>query len=152
MIGDLTQEQIDQVLHMSLVGRLGLINKDQPYVVPVSYAFDGEFVYCHSREGFKITSMRKNQKICFQVDIIDNLNSWRSVLVVGKYEEIKTENERKAAVQLLGARLNPILFSNIVNQHARNVDPPRVVEKKQHAVYYRIRIAEKTGRFQKPYA
>lgn len=150
-MNSLSNSEIDQVLHMALIGRLGIIHDNKPYVVPIAYVFDCNYIYCHSKSGTKVAAMRNNKDVCFEVDIIDNLNSWRSVLVFGKYEELTNEKHRSVAVNLLRAKLNPVLISNIVNQQTKNVDPPRVVEKKQHAIYYRIKIIEKTGRFQKPY-
>lgn len=149
MIGDLSPEQIDQVLFMEIIGRLGVVRNGGPYIVPVSYAFDGKYIYCHSKAGAKVTAMRENPKVCFEVSSIDNLNSWRSVLVNGEYEELRTEKDRSIAIKLLSARLDPILMVNVVTEPARGVSPPRVVEKKLQAVYYRIKIKEKSGRYQK---
>jgi len=32
--------------------------------------------------------MRKNPEVCFQLDVIENLASWRSVICWGTFEEL----------------------------------------------------------------
>lgn len=150
MNGILTDDQIDQVLQMELTGRLGFISGGKPFVIPVSYAFDGKSIYCHSRAGFKIREMRKNSDICFEVDKIDNLDYWRSVLVHGQYEELTAVKEIQKAIRLLSDRLDPILVTDVVKNSSSD-KAPQIVEKKLQPVYYRINITSRTGRYQKPY-
>ncbi len=147
MFGELTEEQIDQVLYQQLFGRMAMISSGKPYVVPVSYAFDGEYLYFHSRSGRKIEAMRKSPHVCFLVDSIDHLDSWRSVIVNGTFEELTALKAKDRAMKLLSDKLDPLLVTNIVRQP--KAIEPGVVEKKLNAIYYRILIKEKTGRFQK---
>ncbi|GHN02679.1 hypothetical protein WSM22_41680 [Cytophagales bacterium WSM2-2] len=149
MIGELTNNQIDQVLHSQAVGRIACYTNDKPYIVPVTYAFDGEYLYLHSREGMKIKMMRKNPVVCFEVDIIENMANWRSVIIWGRYEELKKETDRQRAAKILKERVLPLQTSETVSRPAEGTNPPLVVEKKQRAIIYRIRITEKTGRFEK---
>lgn len=45
MLGELNRAQIDQVLRGELVGRVGCHAGGQTYVVPITYVYDGEYVY-----------------------------------------------------------------------------------------------------------
>jgi len=101
MLGELTANQIEIVLHREVVGRIGCHPDDTTYVVPTTYAYDGKFVYGHTREGMKIDMMRKNPKVCFEVDTMENMSNWRSVVAWGTYEELKTPEERRLGMQLL---------------------------------------------------
>jgi nitroimidazol reductase NimA-like FMN-containing flavoprotein (pyridoxamine 5'-phosphate oxidase superfamily) len=69
------------------VGRLGCSTDGKMYIVPVTFVYDGTYIYAHSKEGLKIKMMRNNPSVCFEVDIIDNLTNWRSVILWGEYEE-----------------------------------------------------------------
>jgi uncharacterized protein len=80
MLGQLTTEQCEQILASEVVGRIGCYADHEVNIVPVTYVFDKGFVYAHSKEGHKINMMRKNPKVCFQVDRIENMASWRSVI------------------------------------------------------------------------
>lgn len=83
MLAQLTKGQIESVLYSLIVGRLGCHADDTTYVVPITYAYDGNYVYGHTREGLKIDIMRKNPKVCFQVDATEDMGNWRSVIAWG---------------------------------------------------------------------
>ena len=51
------------------VCRLGLAVGGEPYVVPVSFGFDGEAVFFHTaKEGKKIDMMTANPRVCVQFE------------------------------------------------------------------------------------
>ena len=145
MIGELSKTQIDHVLASQPVGRIGCHADGLTYVVPVAYAYDGDCIYAHSRAGLKIGMMRKNPSVCFQVDVIDGLASWRSVILQGVFEELKTSVAQAQAFERLKERLSPLITSTA----AMPVQPPPG-EKKQRPVFFRIRITGRSGRYEKP--
>lgn len=148
MLGKLTEAQIDQVLRTQFIGRIGCSSNERMYVVPVTYVYDSGCIYAHSKEGLKVKMMRDNPNVCFQVDAVDNMTNWRSVIVWGKYEELKTEAEQQAGMRIMIDRLAPFLMSETVRPSHRG-HAPEIVEKELKAVAYRIRIKDKTGRFEK---
>lgn len=145
MIDILTEDQIDHVLYSQVVGRIGCHLDGKTYVVPVAYAFDGSHIYAHSRVGLKIRIMRKNPRVCFQVDEIDNLANWRSVLIDGEFEELTTTVKQLKAFEVLKSRLSPISTSDA----ARPVQNPPPGEKRRRPIFFRIAILEKSGRYEK---
>lgn len=61
--------EIDQILRSNTVCRLGLADGPQPYVIPMSYGYDGECLYFHcAAEGRKLDIIRRNPLVCFEVD------------------------------------------------------------------------------------
>ena len=46
MLGTLQSTQIEDVLKGQLVGRIGCSTEGEMYVVPISYAYDGKYIYC----------------------------------------------------------------------------------------------------------
>lgn len=148
MLGKLTDGQIDQVLHTQFIGRIGCCSGDKVYVVPVTYVYHSGYIYAHSKEGMKVQMMRNNPNVCFQVDAIDNMTNWRSLIIWGEYEELKTEKEQQAGMKIMVDRLAPFMTSETVRP-SHHSHAPEIVEKGFKAVVYRIRITEKTGRFEK---
>ncbi len=66
-------EEIISILDKSKVLHLGLVDGDEPYVVPMNYGYimDGErlTVYLHgAKEGRKIDLMRTNPRVFFEMD------------------------------------------------------------------------------------
>lgn len=147
MLGELNDNQIDHVLHREVIGRVGCYADHKIYVVPITYAFDGQYIYAHSQEGLKIDMMRKNPNVCFEVDAMENMANWRSVIVWGEYEELKTEEQKRAGMKLLTDRFLPMMISATLKPWHGN--PPEIVEKGTHAIVFRINVHEKTGRFEK---
>ena len=151
MLGELSEQQIDQVLNTQAVGRIGCYAEGTVYVVPVTYAYHDGCIYAHSSEGTKIRMMRENGQVCFEVEDIDNMANWRSVIVWGNYEELTEASERDEAMRILVNRISPLVISETFRPHrqtmSRNVD-----EKEQKNVVYRIRIQRRTGRFEKSMA
>lgn len=138
-----------QVLNAQLYGRIAGTVKGRLYVVPVSYVVEGDYIYAHSREGLKIEMLRQNHEVCFQVDVVDNLANWRSVLAWGRYEELTNSKAQSLARSLLDSRFDPLHVSESISRPSAGIHPPESVEKKKNAVFFRISLDELTGRFEK---
>lgn len=148
MISELTRDQCAQVLYSTEIGRLGCYSEKKMYIVPVTYVFDGEYIYIHSREGQKITMMRKNSAVCFQVDRIDNFVNWRSVIVWGKFEELNSK-QRLIAMKLLRDRLGPMRLSTAVGPSKIFGETAKAVYRPARALAFRIKVQDVTGKFER---
>lgn len=69
-------------------GRLGCSFENQPYVVPIQFCMDGDYAYSFSMPGQKLEWMRKNPRVCLEVDDVTNREEWTSVVALGRYEEL----------------------------------------------------------------
>ncbi len=110
MLGELNDQEIDGVLHDGVIGRIGCHVAGQTYIVPVSYAYDGEHVYGHSGTGRKVSMMRVNPSVCFEVEHVDDLGNWKTVIAWGTFEEL-TGTDAAASRQILLTRFIPLLGS-----------------------------------------
>jgi nitroimidazol reductase NimA-like FMN-containing flavoprotein (pyridoxamine 5'-phosphate oxidase superfamily) len=144
MLGTLDRDQIDRVLQACAVGRIGVHSQGRTYVVPVSYVYDSDAIYGRSADGLKIRMMRANPDVCFEVDDIDDMANWRSVITWGTYEELKGD-VAVAAMNLLNSRLAPLMSS----ETAAVVERGKGRAGNGVEVAYRIRLTERTGRFEK---
>ena len=148
MFGELTNEQIESLLRKQVVGRIGCHADGVTYVVPISYAYDGKFIYGHTGEGMKIELMRKNPSVCFQVDNMENLANWQSVIAHGEFEEVTDVEERNRGLQKLLARDLPMITSQTVEVAPDWPFPPQDLESID-GIVYRIRIDKLSGRFER---
>lgn len=147
MFGKLNPEEIERVLKHEIIGRLGCHAGDITYIVPVSYAYDGVYIYGRTFEGMKIDMMRKNPKVCFQVDNMRNMANWKSVIAWGEYEELTETEERNHALRQLNDRTLPVITSKTVQLTPQWPFPSNDLENIK-GIVYRIRLQEKTGRFE----
>lgn len=147
MIGELYKSQIDHILQSQVIARIGCYADGKMYVVPISYAYDGKYIYGHSKEGLKIKMMRKNPNVCFEVDTMENMANWRSVIGWGVFEELKDAQSQVKGMKILMDRFAPLMASETLRPH--HSQRPQMVEKEVKAIVYRIKITECTGRFEK---
>ena len=107
----LTETEALEVIKSGKVGRLGCIDNDEPYVVPINYVLEEGAIYSHSLPGRKIDAMRSHKSICLQVDQQDDDFHWRSAIAFGKFEELHNQDDRRdTLVKLLSRfpRLTPV--------------------------------------------
>lgn len=151
MLGSLSKDQIEYVLHAQIVGRIGCYADGKVYIVPITYAYHNQCIYAHSREGLKIHMMRQNPSVCFEVDQMENHANWRSVIVWGTYEELRYPPEQEEGRRIINNRLSPYITSETVMpaHHFEERDMPPIVEKPMKPVVFRIKITESSGRFEK---
>jgi uncharacterized protein len=148
MVGSLNKVQADYLLRAEMVGRLGCSWERFTYVVPIAYVYDGHFIYGHTKNGLKIDVVRKNPTVCFEVDRIDSIANWQSVLAFGAWEEL-TGREAEDALQLLVNRLSPYTTSETsVPRHGLD-RPHAAIDPNIESIVFRIRIMEVTGRYEK---
>ena len=91
MLGTLSQAEIEELLQTEVVARLGCHAGGRTYIVPVTYAYDGEGLLIQSADGQKLRMMYQNPWVCVEVDHIENLANWRSVIGCGRFEERRFE-------------------------------------------------------------
>ncbi len=149
MIGKLTNEQIEEVLVKNVFGHIGCNDGYNTYVYPLNYMYNGKHIICHSPAGSKIQIMRQNKRVCFQVDDVKNFITWKSVMVLGEYQELVEERDRYDAMKEFVDRmlhikiketvLIPGLAEEIANSNMKGNARP---------VFYRIIIDEKNGRYE----
>jgi uncharacterized protein len=149
MTGQLTENQIEDVLRTQIIGHLACHTPERIYLTPISFCYNGEAIYAHANEGMKIRIMRENPRVCFQTDIRKNMADWQSVIVWGKFVEIKNSAERQKALLYLINRKLPAISS--INTHLGTEWPfPPSDLNRIAGVVFKIVPEEKTGRFEVP--
>ena len=138
---EMTGEECSAFLERAFLGRLGCSYEDQPYVVPIHFAFEDGYLYVFSTFGQKVRWMRANPKVCVQTDEIQNQGEWISVIVDGEYEELPEPQytaERKHASSLLAKRHH--WWLNALGERQM-----RVGENSIEPLFFRIRIKSTSG-------
>lgn len=139
--------EVERLLSKEVVGRIGCSDGQRVYVVPISYAYDGTYIYCHTHEGLKVEIMRKNPTVCFEVDHLQNMANWQSVVAHGMFEELTDQALRSDALQQLHGRVLPLVSSETTHLSRDWPFAPSELNKIT-GVTFRIRLEEKTGRFE----
>ena len=104
--------EIDAIIRRSQVCRLGLTDGHEPYVVPLSFGYDGEALYFHcAKEGRKLDILRRNNRVCFEFDIVEGIIKntqacgwgvrYRSVIGVGTAHLVEKNDEKIKGLALI---------------------------------------------------
>jgi len=139
---------MNNLLSSQVIGRLACSAGKQPYLVPVTYSYDGVYIYGQTKEGMKLDILRKNPNVCFEVDVMTDMANWQSVIVRGVFEEL-TGEEAETARQVLYNHVYPMKTSSTVHTHEHHVESEINDANRIKPVIYRVRVKEKTGRFEK---
>ena len=102
--------EIDKIISESEVCRLALTKDNIPYIIPVSFAYDGKSLFIHTAiSGRKIDFIEANNLVCFefdsQVKTVEHETipckwtaAYKSVIGYGKMIEIENLEERIVAI------------------------------------------------------
>ena len=148
MLGQLSDAKIQSILTSQVLGRLACTNGKQPYIVPVTYTYDGEYIYGQTCEGMKLKILRKNPIVCFEVDMMTDMRNWQSVIVFGRFEELKNKEAEKARDVLFG-NIFSLMTSSTIHNYGHEVNGKIDDSTRVKHVMYRIKIKKITGRFEK---
>jgi uncharacterized protein len=107
-IEDIAPAEMHALLQRGSFGHLGCARDGRPYVLPMNYAYDGKELYFFTTEGMKTQFIAANPHVCLQVEEITDSTHWRSVMVIGRAEQLTTPEETQRAMQLISER-NPSL-------------------------------------------
>jgi nitroimidazol reductase NimA-like FMN-containing flavoprotein (pyridoxamine 5'-phosphate oxidase superfamily) len=106
------RDVIDAIINESKFCRLGLSEDDRPYIVPVSFGYDGAALYFHGAlEGKKIDILRKNSNVCFEFDSDgESISSgescswsvrYKSVIGYGKARLLEDADSKLSALEII---------------------------------------------------
>ena len=138
----LSDRECGALVKRNHIGRLCFINAGRPDVTPIHYVASREWIFMRSAPGGKMEAFAHSPYVAFEVDEIDDVFDWRSVVVRGTIYMLPddgTEIERKALTRALRA------LRSFVPGALTNEDPTPDRE-----IVYGIHIDTMTGRAAEP--
>ena len=143
LVHELTVPQCREVLGRANLGRLACARDNQPYIVPIFFSVDPEenCLYSFSVVGRKIEWMRENPKVCIEIEEIADKFHWTTVLVTGRYLELRDQQHESPVVERVRG-----LFQQRPEWWLPAAAKLAGGEEHEQLVFYRIRIDALTGR------
>lgn len=103
---------IEEILRQAAVCRIAMCDGQTPYVVPMCFGYAGDRLYLHcAPEGKKIDILRQNPRVCFEVDVDQELIrgtqpckwslKYRSVIGFGNAVLVEDLKEKQRALDVL---------------------------------------------------
>lgn len=104
--------EIERIINKAICCRIGLVDNDEPYMVPVCFGYERNALYFHgASEGRKVELIKKNNKICFEIDTdvavvkAEEPCNWsmkyRSVVGVGRAYILENDKEKSYGLKLI---------------------------------------------------
>ena len=86
----MTKDEILEFIKSWAWGTLIGVEGDKPYAVEVSYGTDGEYIYCGSMPGGRMSRcLRANNNVVFKICVSDrNAEKFRAVIIEGQAEQL----------------------------------------------------------------
>jgi uncharacterized protein len=124
-VTDMSPTEMHTLLQRESFGHLGCARDGRPYVVPMHYAYDGKDLYFFTTEGMKTRYIQANPQVCLQIEEVTDSMNWRSVMVLGRANELTNRDEMQHAMKLITERnpsLTPAINATELDSIGRAVD------------------------------
>jgi hypothetical protein len=101
-----SRQEIDEIIRSADVCRLALSRDNEPYLVPVSFGYDGAALYFHTaKTGRKLDFIDANNRVCFELEANVSLHgddgdactwtfAFESIIGYGTITELGTGKDR----------------------------------------------------------
>ena len=135
---ELTRDECDAVLGRNHLGRIAFSFHDRVDIEPIHYVHHGEWIFVRTAPGAKIMTVAHNRWVAFEVDEVDDLFEWRSVVVRGSVYLLDPEGSKQDKAALAEA---VELLRSVVPKAFRPGDPVAF-----RYLILRIHVDDVTGR------
>ena len=104
--------ELEVILKKAKICRLGLLDVNVPYIVPVHYGYNNKNLYIHAaKEGKKIDLIKEKPKVCFEVELDHKIRntgipcnwstSYKNIIGYGTASILTNTEEKKKALKIL---------------------------------------------------
>ena len=117
--------EMHALLQRESFGHLGCARDNRPYVVPMHYAYDGKELYFFTTQGMKTHYIDANPQVCLQVEEVSDRIRWKSIMVIGRAEQLTKPDDTQNAMKLITERnptLTPAISATQTDGWGRAVD------------------------------
>lgn len=135
---ELSTEECHALLARHQVGRIAFTHKDRVDIEPIHFVADDGWLYGRTAPGTKLEVVTRNRWVAFEVDEVEALFEWRSVVVKGGFYFLRKEgSDQETATYVQAVRI----LRRLIPETLTPADPLA-----DRVILFRIHIDEITGR------
>ena len=149
--GSYDRDVVHAILDEALVCQLGFVIDGQPFVLPTTFARDGERLFVHGAAASRMMrSLAGGVAACVGVTLVDGLvfarsafhhsMNYRSVLVLGKAREVTDRSEKLLAMERLVDKVSPGRAARVRSPNDKEVRATTVLAMPLEEVSAKIRV------------
>jgi len=104
-------EEIEGIINRAVICHIGMMDEEEPYVVPVNFGYERNVLYFHGNlKGRKVDLIKKNNRVCFEMEVDVELKKaeacdwamkYMSVIGVGQACILEKEEDKIYALNLI---------------------------------------------------
>jgi nitroimidazol reductase NimA-like FMN-containing flavoprotein (pyridoxamine 5'-phosphate oxidase superfamily) len=128
--------ELEVILKKAKICRLGLLDVNVPYIVPVHYGYNNKNLYIHAaKEGKKIDLIKEKPKVCFEVELDHKIRntgipcnwstSYKSIIGYGTASILTNTEEKKKALKIL---INHYAHETVYDFSIKMVDSVAIIK------------------------
>ena len=91
---ELSRREIDTILESNHVGRIGFSFHDSVDIRPIHYVYAKGWVFGRTSLSDKLVTLRHNQWVVFEVDLVTGPFDWESVIARGTFYRLQNEGSQ----------------------------------------------------------
>jgi nitroimidazol reductase NimA-like FMN-containing flavoprotein (pyridoxamine 5'-phosphate oxidase superfamily) len=96
LIRELSRDEVEETINRNRVGRIAFSFRDRVDIQPIHYIYERGWLYGRTSEGEKLHTLSHNQWVAFEIDEVNDLFDWRSVVVHGSFWLIHPQGSPRA--------------------------------------------------------
>ena len=116
------RSEIEEILRRAEVVHIGMVDRGEPYVVPVVFAYGDGCIYFHgATEGRKAAALRANPRVCFETYVDYEIvrgkmacqfsAKYRSIIGYGTVSVVEQRDDKVKGLDVLMSRFAEGPFS-----------------------------------------
>ncbi len=133
---ELSREESEAILTRNHVGRVAFSYHDHVDIEPIHYVHTDGWIYGRTTHGTKLRTLAHNRWLAFEVDEIDALFDWRSVVVKGALYVLEPNGHQNTVYEKAVAELRRFIPESLTEG-----DPTP-----DRTVLFRIHLDQVSGR------
>jgi nitroimidazol reductase NimA-like FMN-containing flavoprotein (pyridoxamine 5'-phosphate oxidase superfamily) len=135
---ELDRKECETLLDRNNVGRIAFSLHDRVDIEPIHYVRDGDWLYIRTAPAGKLEKLSHNRWVAFEVDEVEGIFDWRSVVVRGSTYVVDPEG---SPTEMTAFKRGVTLLRQVVPETFKKGDPVPF-----RNVLLRVHIDEVTGR------
>jgi nitroimidazol reductase NimA-like FMN-containing flavoprotein (pyridoxamine 5'-phosphate oxidase superfamily) len=133
---ELTRTECEEVLARGNIGRIAFSYRDHVDIEPIHYVMQDQWIYGRTTSGTKLRTLAHNRWLAFEVDEVQALFDWKSVVVKGALYLLELNGSSSETYNLALVAIRTLI------PEALDVDDPTP----DRRVLFRIHVDQMTGR------
>jgi nitroimidazol reductase NimA-like FMN-containing flavoprotein (pyridoxamine 5'-phosphate oxidase superfamily) len=148
--GSYDRDVVNAILDEALLCHVGFVHRDQPFVIPTTFARIGDRIFVHGAAASRMLGAISDHPLCVTVTLLDGLvlarsafhhsMNYRSVVVLGRGSDVTGREEKLEALTAFVEKISANRFAVVRAPNAKELSATRVIALDINEASAKIRV------------